>query len=310
MHNTNPNTDKLGEQFLPLTYLTPIQEILFGTQTISQRQNRPDTSLDFNLNSPWDLIRHNASAITKDEYLFTNNGNYLVNADKYRKTGQYNLIIHKSALVEECYFNTEAGPIIIDEEAHIMAGSAIRGPVYIGVHSTIKMGATIYGGTSIGRECIIGGEVKNSIFQGFSNKGHHGYIGDSFIGSWCNMGAGTSCSNLKNTAGIIKYWNISQNEFQPGGTKCGVLMGDFCKTAINTSLNSGTVLGIFAHLFDAQLLSPKYIPSFSWGCNTGKTYASDKIIIEIENWMAMKNQKPAPEEISKILALYHQIKKA
>ena len=172
------------------------------------------------------------------------------------------------------------------------------------------MGATIYGGTTIGKECIIGGEVKNSIFQGYSNKGHHGYIGDSFIGSWCNLGAGTSCSNVKNTAGIIKYWNIGQHEFQPGGTKCGVLMGDFCKTAINTSLNSGTVLGIFANLFDGQLLSPKYIPAFSWGCNTGKTYASDKIIIEIENWMAMKNQKPAPEEISKILALYHQIKKA
>ncbi len=310
MHNTNPNTDKLRDDFLPLTYLNSIQDLLFGTQTINQRQNRPDTSFDVILNSPWDLIRHNASAIVMDEYLFTDDDNYLVNQDKYRKSGQHNLIIHKSALIEDCYFNTEAGPVIIDKQAHIMAGSAIRGPVYIGVHSSIKMGATIYGGTTIGRECIIGGEVKNSIFQGYSNKGHHGYIGDSFIGSWCNLGAGTSCSNVKNTGGIINYWNISQYEFQQGGTKCGVLMGDFCKTAINTSLNSGTVLGIFANLFDAQMLSPKYIPPFSWGCNTGKTYASDKIIFEIENWMAMKNQKPAPEEISKILALYHQIKKA
>lgn len=310
MHNTNPNTDKLRDEFLPLTYLNSFQDLLFGTQTIYQRQNRPDAYFDFILNSPWDLVRHNASAIAMDEYLFTKDDNYHVNQDKYRRTGQYNLIIHKSALIEDCYFNTEAGPVIIDEQAHIMAGSAIRGPVYIGVHSTIKMGATIYGGTTIGKECIIGGEVKNSIFQGYSNKGHHGYIGDSFIGSWCNLGAGTSCSNVKNTGGIIKYWNISEHEFQQGGTKCGVLMGDFCKTAINTSLNSGTVLGIFANLFDAQLLSPKYIPAFSWGCLTGKTYASDKIIIEIENWMAMKNQKPDPEEISKILALYHQIKKA
>jgi UDP-N-acetylglucosamine diphosphorylase/glucosamine-1-phosphate N-acetyltransferase len=310
MHNISPNTEKLQEKFLPLTYLTPFQEILFGTQTINQRYNHPNISFDFNLNSPWDLISQNAGAITKDEPIFTNNDNYLVNPHEYRKTGKYNLIIHKSALVEECFFNTEGGPIIIDQEAHIMAGSAIRGPVYIGVHSTIKMGATIYGGTSIGRECIIGGEVKNSIFQGFSNKGHHGYIGDSFIGTWCNLGAGTSCSNVKNTAGIINYWNIGQNEFLPGGTKCGVLMGDFCKTAINTSLNSGTILGIFAHLFDAQLLSPKYIPAFSWGCHTGKSYEAEKIIIEIKNWMAMKNHQPDPDYIHKILALYNQIKKA
>ncbi len=151
------------------------------------------------------------------------------------------------------------------------------------------MGATIYGGTSIGPNCIIGGEIKNTIFQGYSNKGHHGYIGDSFIGSWCNLGAGTSCSNFKNTGGMIKSWNIHKGAFEPAGTKCGVLMGDFCRTAINTAINSGTIMGVFANVFDAQTLSPKYIPSFSWGIK-GQSYEQEKILGEMMNWMSLKGK--------------------
>jgi hypothetical protein len=123
------------------------------------------------------------------------------------------------------------------------------------------------------------------------------------------LGAGTSCSNVKNTGGIIKTWNIHQETFEPAGSKCGVLMGDFCKTAINSSINSGMVMGLFSNLFDAQSLSPKYIPSFSWGIN-GQTYEKEKILIEMTNWMALKDQIPDQQLIDKIITLYNQTVKS
>lgn len=309
MRNHLNDTDHLKEHFLPLTYLHDFDELLFGTQTIGQRSAGSKNQQDFILDSPWSIIRQNAEAIYSDETLFLNNIEFQVNPDDLSKKGRHNLIVHHSARIEDGYFNTADGPIIIDEHAHLMGGSAFRGPIYIGKKSVVKMGATIYGGTSIGPNCIIGGEIKNTIFQGYSNKGHHGYIGDSFIGSWCNLGAGTSCSNFKNTGGMIKSWNIHKGAFEPAGTKCGVLMGDFCRTAINTAINSGTIMGVFANVFDAQTLSPKYIPSFSWGIK-GQSYEQEKILGEMMNWMSLKGQSPDQSLIEKILTLYHQTVKS
>lgn len=309
MRNHLNDTDHIKEQFLPLTYLHEFDELLFGTQTIGQRIIASQNQQHFILDSPWSIIRQNAEAICSDETTFLNNPEFRVNPDELRKKGKHNLIIHHSARIEDCYFNTADGPIIIDENALLMGASAFRGPIYIGKKSVVKMGATIYGGTTIGPHCIIGGEVKNTIFQGYSNKGHHGYIGDSFIGTWCNLGAGTSCSNVKNTGGIIKSWNIHKKVFESAGTKCGVLMGDFCRTAINTAINSGSVMGIFANVYDAQTLSPKFIPSFSWGTN-GQTYEEEKILGEMMNWMALKEQTPDQQLIENILSLYHQTDKS
>jgi acetyltransferase-like isoleucine patch superfamily enzyme len=184
MRNNLNDSENLKEQFLPLTYLNDFNELLFGTQTIGQRSVVEKNQHQFIVDSPWSIIRQNHEAICKDETIFLNNTEFRVNPDNLQKKGKHNLIVHHSSRIEDCYFNTSEGPIIIDENAFIMGASAFRGPVYIGKHSVVKMSASIYGGTSIGPHCVIGGEVKNSIFQGYSNKGHHGYIGDSFIGTW------------------------------------------------------------------------------------------------------------------------------
>lgn len=332
IHLTSGNTQ---DEFLPLTYINPFSDLLFGTQTIGARWQKfavasdmelvmhaasenlastvqpieqiPFASSTLLLDSPWAMLQHNAVAISADESIFHSQEGYMMNPANLRKTGQHNLIVHESARVEDCHFHTGDGPIIIAENAHLMCGSAFRGPIYIGPDSVVKMGATIYGGTTIGPHCTIGGEVKNSIFHGYANKGHHGYIGDSHIGLWCNLGAGTSCSNVKNTAGSIKYWHISKQEFKKAGPKAGVLMGDHVKTAINTALNSGTVIGIFANVFDCQSLSPKYIPAFSWGGQQPVVYDPAQFKLTLTRWQQMKGIQSTENEINTIVQLYHQI---
>ena len=125
------------------------------------------------------------------------------------------------------------------------------------------MGAKIYGATTIGPYCLAGGEIKNSILMGYSNKSHDGYLGDSVIGEWCNLGAGTSNSNLKNTAGIVKVWSKEKNDYINAGNKCGLLMGDYSRSAINTSFNTGTIAGISCNIFGNAFQS-KFIEDFTW----------------------------------------------
>lgn len=174
-----------------------------------------------------------------------------------------------------------------------MEGSMIRGPVSIGEGSVVKMGTKIYGATTIGPGCLAGGEIKNSVIFGNSNKAHDGYLGNSVIGEWCNLGAGTSNSNLKNNASLVKVWT-PKGELT-AGLKCGVFMGDYAKTSINTSLNTGSVIGVCANVF-GNGLSPKYIPSFSWGSEGLKRYEFEKALVDIEDWKKMKNQSLTDNE--------------
>lgn len=142
-----------------------------------------------------------------------------------------------------------------------MEGCLLRGPLAIGERTTVKMGTKIYGATTVGPKCTVGGEIKNSVFFGHSNKAHDGYLGDAVIGEWCNLGAGTSCSNVKNTASNVMVW--TPKGLMNAGKKCGVIMGDYSRTAINTSINTGTIIGVSSNVF-GNGLTPKYIPSFSW----------------------------------------------
>jgi hypothetical protein len=144
----------------------------------------------------------------------------------------------------------------------------------------------------------------NSHGYGFSNKGHHGYIGDSYIGAWCNLGAGTSCSNLKNTVGRIKIWDIETNSFILAEKKAGIFMGDYVKTSINTSFNSGTVIGICANIFEFAHLTEKFIPSFAWGGQTENRYELEKLLEEINKWMEMKGEILDKTSKEKIITLY------
>jgi UDP-N-acetylglucosamine diphosphorylase/glucosamine-1-phosphate N-acetyltransferase len=175
-----------------------------------------------------------------------------------------------------------------------MDGSMLYGPIAICEKAVVKMGSKIYGATTIGPDCIVGGEIKNSVFFGNSNKAHDGYVGDSVIGEWCNMGAGTSNSNIKNNASSIMLW--TPNGSVNVGLKCGVLMGDYSRTAINTSINTGTVIGVCCNVF-GNGLTPKYIPSFSWGSDGIERYRYEKALEDIQNWKQLKQQSLSENEM-------------
>ena len=236
---------------------------------------------------PWDIFLLNGQALNDDFELIT----------KKRKTqkipGSNKLIkpsrifIEKGVTMENCILNATEGPIYIGKNAMVMEGSMIRGPVAICEGATVKMGATIYGATTIGPYCVVGGEIKNSVFFGNSNKAHHGYVGDSVIGEWCNLGAGTSNSNMKNTAGHVKVW--TKKGEMDAGLKCGMFIGDYSRTAINSSVNTGTVIGVSCNVFGAGL-TPRYIPNFSWGNDGLQRYSLDKALADIENWKKLKHR--------------------
>ncbi len=175
------------------------------------------------------------------------------------------IFIDPESKVNHCVLNAETGPIFIGKGAEIMEGSLIRGPFAIGENSTLKMGTKIYGATSIGRHCKAGGEINNCIINDYSNKGHDGFLGNSVIGSWCNLGADTNTSNLKNNYGKVKVWNYANEKVQNSGLQFhGLIMGDHSKAGINTMFNTGTVVGMCANVFDCGF-PPKFVPSFSWG---------------------------------------------
>ena len=191
-----------------------------------------------------------------------------------------NIFVEAGATISYSILNASEGPIYIGKNAEIQEGSVIRGPFALCEGSRVKMGAKIYGATTIGPYCLADGEIKNSILMGYSNKAHDGYLGDSVIGVWCNLGAGTSNSNLKNTAGIVKVWSKEKNDYLDAGNKCGLLMGDYSRSAINTSFNTGTVAGISCNIF-GNVFPFKFIEDFTWG---QEKYIFEKAISDINNW--------------------------
>jgi UDP-N-acetylglucosamine diphosphorylase / glucose-1-phosphate thymidylyltransferase / UDP-N-acetylgalactosamine diphosphorylase / glucosamine-1-phosphate N-acetyltransferase / galactosamine-1-phosphate N-acetyltransferase len=236
---------------------------------------------------PWDIFGLNAWAIQQDVDWLKKNKAFQSPSATNRLIKAENIYIEKGAIVEHCFLNATDGPIYIAKGATVMEGAMLRGPIAIGEGAVVKMGAKIYGATTIGPYCSAGGEIKNSVFFGYSNKAHDGYLGDAVVGEWCNMGAGTSCSNVKNNASTVSVY--TPNGLVPVGLKCGVLMGDYSRTAINTSINTGTVIGVSCNVF-SNGLTPKYIPSFSWGSEGIKRYELDKALEHIENWKKLKQQ--------------------
>lgn len=244
---------------------------------------------------PWDIIQLNDTAIRKDFGLLTKKRKSRPISGSVQATSKNRIFIEKGADIKQAYLNADEGPIYIGKNALVMEGTMIRGPVSVGAGSVIKMGTRIYGATTIGPGCIIGGEIKNSVIFGNSNKAHDGYLGDSVIGEWCNLGAGTSNSNMKNNASLVKVWT-QQGEIN-AGLKCGAFIGDYSKTAINTSINTGTVIGVCANVFGPGL-TPKYIPSFSWGSDGIQRYKLEKALVDIEDWKQLKKQSLTQNEIT------------
>lgn len=187
------------------------------------------------------------------------------------------VFVEEGAKIEGVSLNSTTGPIYIGKDAEIMEGSLIRGPFACLDHSVVKMGAKIYGATTIGPWCKVGGEINNAVFQAYSNKGHDGFLGNAVIGEWCNLGADTNSSNLKNNYAEVKVWDYHTHRFTNTGLQfCGLIMGDHSKCGINTMFNTGTVVGVSANIFGAGF-PRNFIPSFTWGGSTGfSTYAMNK----------------------------------
>src|SRR5688500_15096287 len=239
------------------------------------------------INFPWDIVHLNAWAIEQDVQLLKKTKRFQKLPTTNKAINASGIFIEKGAQVNYSILNASDGPIYIAKDAEVMEGCMLRGPLAICEGATIKMGAKIYGATTIGPKSTVGGEIKNSVFFGYSNKSHDGYIGDAVIGEWCNLGAGTSCSNIKNTASDIMVW--TPKGLVNAGVKCGVVMGDYSRTAINTSINTGTIVGVSSHVY-GNGLTPKYIPSFSWGSEGVERYEFEKALANIAKWKALKKQ--------------------
>ena len=253
------------------------------------------------LENPEDFLQHSESQILLD-YRLSDDLTSEVKGEHVRVIGDQ-LKVGEGVTAVDCTLNTMSGPIILGKGSVIMEGCQLRGPLVLGEGSVVKMGASIYGATSVGRECKVGGEIKNSIFGDFSNKGHEGYIGDSVIGEWCNLGAGTSCSNMKNTYGEVKIWSIISEERRGTARQfCGMFMGDHTKTAINTSFSTGSVTGIFCNILEPR--PPSFVPSFSWG--PGSRYDLDKLLEVTRRSYERKEVQMGDDEEQLIRSLHMQ----
>lgn len=200
--------------------------------------------------------------------------------------------------MECCILNAQNGPIYIGKNALVMEGSMLRGPLAIMEKAVVKMGAKIYGGTTIGPHCKVGGEINNSMLYAYSNKGHEGYLGNSILGEWCNLGADTNTSNLKNNYDEVKIWSYVKESFvKTGLTFCGLIMGDHSKSAINTMFNTGTVVGVSCNIF-GDGFPRNFIPSFSWGGASGyRTYILSQAIDTAKRVMERSNRTLEDQDI-------------
>ncbi len=246
-----------------------------------------------NVANVWDVFQKNGDAIKLDFELLTKNKISQALSSSVTVIGDKKLIfLEEGAIAEACIFNTSGGPIYLAKDAEVMEGSAVRGPFALGEHSALKLNTKIYGATTIGPHCKVGGEVNNSVIFGFTNKAHDGFLGNSVLGEWCNLGADTNNSNLKNNYGNVKLFNYQQIKMVDTGLQfCGLIMGDHSKSGINTMFNTGTVVGVGANIYGGSFPAT-HIPSFSWGGSEGfETYRLDKMFETAEKVFERRSLK-------------------
>jgi UDP-N-acetylglucosamine diphosphorylase/glucosamine-1-phosphate N-acetyltransferase len=223
----------------------------------------------FKLNNTWEIFPYTGQAIEDDFKLLTEGRKSQPLSNTNRVIGNGKIFLEKGAVVECAILNTTHGPIYVGADAEIMEGAMIRGPFALCAHAQVKMAAKIYGPTTIGPYSRIGGEVNNSVIFGYSNKAHDGFLGHSVIAEWCNIGADSNTSNLKNTYDEVRLWNYQKTTFVSTSLQfCGLIMGDHSKCGIDTMFNTGTVVGVNANIFGAGF-QRNFIPSFTWG-GTGR----------------------------------------
>lgn len=304
-------TKKLSKQ---VKQLQPSQALVYEDEIVAFYTQEKQEDINFEqfelikvteelvqLKNTWDIFKLNGIAIKNDFDLLTEDKT----SAKISKTNNVlhpeNIFLEEGVKIEFATLNASEGPIYIGKDAEIMEGSLIRGPFALGDNSTIKMGAKIYGPTTVGPHCKVGGEVNNSVIFGYSNKAHDGFLGNSVIGEWCNLGADSNNSNLKNNYAAVKLWSYVTERFVNTGLQfCGLMMGDHSKCGINTMFNTGTVVGVSANIYGSNF-PRNFIPSFSWGGAAGFTTFQMNKVNEVAEVVMSRRNLPYTDIDKKIL---------
>lgn len=287
----------INSSFLPTEKLIDLikelkenEAILIGDEVVAFHTKDNQEEVDFEqyefiefeddyitIENTWDIFAKNDKAIQADFELLTKDRKSQPIPKSVNVIAPENIFIEEGAKLEFVTLNASTGVIYIGKNAEIMEGSVIRGPFALGEEAQVKLATKIYGATTVGPHCRVGGEVNNSVLMGYSNKGHDGFLGNSVLGEWCNIGADSNNSNLKNNYEEVKLWSYETERFEKTGLQfCGLMMGDHSKCGINTMFNTGTVVGVSANIFGSGF-PRNFVPSFSWGGASGfSTYLTNK----------------------------------
>ncbi len=260
------------------------------------------------IDHPWRVFRENADQLKRDFKLITQGRKSFPITDKYTAVyGEENIFVEEGVTILAAVLNAESGPIYLGKNSIVQEGVVIRGSFALCENAQINMGAKLRGDTTVGPFSKVGGEVSNSVFFGNSNKAHDGYLGNSVIGEWCNLGAGTNSSNLKNNYETVKLWSHAEKSFKNTGLQfCGLMMGDHSKSGISTMFNTGTVVDVCANIFGGGL-PPTYIPSFAWGGAHGFTiYKIEKALETINKVMSRRNADFSEDDKDILLHLFKE----
>lgn len=258
----------------------------------------------------WDIFQKNEVAIREDYELLTEDRYSQPIPKSVNVLSPENIFIEEGAKLEFVTLNASTGPIYIGKNAEIMEGSVIRGPFALCESGRVKLATKVYGATTVGPHSVIGGEVNNSVLFGYSNKGHDGFLGNAVLGEWCNIGADSNNSNLKNNYEEVKLWSYESENFAKTGLQfCGLMMGDHSKCGINTMFNTGTVVGVSANIFGAGF-PRNFVPSFSWGGASGfMTYITKKAFETAKIVMARRNVEFSEEDAKILEHVFEETKK-
>jgi UDP-N-acetylglucosamine diphosphorylase/glucosamine-1-phosphate N-acetyltransferase len=250
---------------------------------------------------PWDLMTINGNQISLDFQLLTKGRKSAPLSHTNRLMGEENIFAEEGATIEFAIINASAGPVYIGRNAEVMEGSVIRGPFALCDNGVVNMGSRIYGATTVGPYSKVGGEIAQSVILGYSSKAHDGFLGHSVVGQWCNLGAGTNVSNLKNNYEKVKVWSYPENKFIRTGLQfCGLIMGDHSKTGISTMLNSGTVIGVGCNIYGSGF-PRQFVPSFSEGGAHGYEVHSLKTVFSTAEKAMIRRDRVLTDEDQRIL---------
>ena len=298
------------------------QAIFKGDEVIAFYTNDTQDEVDFDsyeiieyqedclkVENTWDIFAKNDAALREDFDLITEGRHSQPVPKSVNVIAPENIFIEEGAKLEFVTLNASTGPIYIGKNAEIMEGSVIRGPFALCESGRVKLATKVYGATTVGPHSVIGGEVNNSVLMGYSNKGHDGFLGNSVLGEWCNIGADSNNSNLKNNYEEVRLWSYETEGFARTGLQfCGLMMGDHSKCGINTMFNTGTVVGVSANIFGSGF-PRNFVPSYSWGGASGfTTYLTSKAFQTAKIVMA-RRQVEFSEEDAKILEHVFEITK-